>query len=432
MPVLLASMESSEDSLENEQSPRKGKHGIPIPSFSMTTCTQDGISTATAEPNSLSAAWICGTCTFQHSGTDKQHYLACEMCGTPRASSHIDAMNSSTGSGRKTTTQSTSSITRNDPPQRTQQATKRPSSSWGSLQPPTQQDIRGKRKRQKALDAPPPLLDYLVVLDFEWTADDRKKMEPIPEITQFPSVVMKLVEKKRGLPLEYHQQQPQQHDSPIPLPLDLTMPCVEDHRRLRQDAIAISAFDTFVRPTLNPILSEFAMQLTAITQEQVSTASPMDEALQNYMKWLQSLKLVDKDGAKTTGTTWCFATWGDGDIMSTLRQELQYKQIKLPECFDRWINLKCDSMFPKHYGREPRGGLKACVESVGATWEGRAHNGLVDSLNTAKIVRHMVQTGFRFTRATRGLDKDGIPFGQKQKQAATRSFARTSKATNKK
>ena len=95
--------------------------------------------------------------------------------------------------------------------------------------------------------------------------------------------------------------------------------------------------------------------------------------------------------------------------------ELHHKSIDLPPCFDRWINLKDDSVFQKHYHREPRGGLRTCVESVGAKWEGRAHNGLVDSINTAKIVRDMVRTGFRFTRSTRGLDRNGVPFGRQQK-----------------
>jgi len=108
------------------------------------------------------------------------------------------------------------------------------------------------------------------------------------------------------------------------------------------------------------------------------------------------------------------------DILRTITHlilglELQHKSIGLPPCFDRWINLKDDSMFKRHFGHEPRGGLRACVESVGASWEGRAHNGLVDSINTAKIVRCMVQTGFRFTRSTRGLDKDGLPFGLKKR-----------------
>lgn len=96
--------------------------------------------------------------------------------------------------------------------------------------------------------------------------------------------------------------------------------------------------------------------------------------------------------------------------------ELQHKSIDRPPCFDRWINLKDDAVYRRHYHREPRGGLRACVESTGAAWEGRAHNGLADSINTAKIVRDMVRTGFRFTRSTRGLGRDGVPFGQVQKR----------------
>ena len=35
-------------------------------------------------------------------------------------------------------------------------------------------------------------MEHLVVLDFEWTADDKRPMLPIPEITQFPSVLVRL------------------------------------------------------------------------------------------------------------------------------------------------------------------------------------------------------------------------------------------------
>ena len=73
---------------------------------------------------------------------------------------------------------------------------------------------------------------------------------------------------------------------------------------------------------------------------------------------------------------------------------------------------KDDSIFKRHYRVKIRGGLRACVKSVGEKWEGRAHNGLIDSINTAKIVRNMVQSGFCFTMTTRGLDNNGIPFGK--------------------
>eukprot|EP00980_Cylindrotheca_fusiformis_P022626 scaffold9523_cov103-Cylindrotheca_fusiformis.AAC.3 len=285
-----------------------------------------------------------------------------------------------------------------------------PSTGWGSLRAPSKRDVQGPRKRHKGLDAPPPLLDYIVVMDFEWTADNKAKMLPIAEITQFPAVIMKLEDRKWVKQNSFSTVVERQ--SPIALPVDLSIPCFSN-RVVNADAFAISAFDTFVRPTLNPILTQFSIDLTGITQDDVNDAPSIHIAIREFVQWLKSLELVDDSGVRKGN--WCFATWGDVDIMGTLRQELDFKGHKLPLCFDRWINLKHDSMFKKHYGREPRGGLRKCVESVGAEWSGRAHNGLVDSFNTAKIVRHMVQTGFRFTRPTRGLDRNGLPFGLKKR-----------------
>jgi inhibitor of KinA sporulation pathway (predicted exonuclease) len=346
--------------------------------------------------------WVCEACTFNHFGKVKQLYLACEVCGTARSptkqsvsqkKNNIDRRPFASSSALSKQQESSPSLV--DTP-----------ASWGSLRPPTERDICGPRKRQKALDAPPPSLDFLVVLDLEWTADDKTKMLPICEITQLPSVLMKLVDKQEG---EDAVTSMTKHTSPVALPSDLYIPSLSN----KTDAYAISAFDTFVRPTLNPVLTKFSIDLTAITQKDVDRAPMIEFALKTYMKWLESIGLVNSNGFRTSDYNWCFCTWGDVDIMSTLRKELTYKDLALPPCFNRWINLKSDSIFKKHYGREPKGGLRACVESVGARFDGRAHNGFVDSLNTAKIVRHMVQTGFRFTQATRGLDKNGIPFGQK-------------------
>jgi inhibitor of KinA sporulation pathway (predicted exonuclease)/DNA-directed RNA polymerase subunit RPC12/RpoP len=346
------------------------------------------------------ASWACMACTMEHVGTVKQLYLACELCGTSRS---LMKKRASLKRAKKVSpcTLSKQSIC----------AEIRTSSAWGSLRPPSDRDVHGPRKRHKGLDAPPPLLDYILVMDFEWTADDKFRMEPISEITQLPAVVMKLEDRKWGA--KCLTANSIEKDSPVPLPTDLSIPSFSN-RIVNADAYAITAFDTFVRPTLNPTLTQFSIDLTAITQQDVNDAPAINVAVHNFMQWLESLDLVDSTGMRKGN--WCFATWGDVDIMSTLRQELEFKSLNLPPCFDRWINLKHDSMFKKHYGREPRGGLRACVESIGAIWSGRAHNGLVDSLNTAKIVRHMVQTGFRFTRPTRGLDKSGLPFGAQKRQ----------------
>ena len=402
----------------------------------------------TPSPSSSLSSWTCQKCTLVHSGRRTRYFLACEVCSTERPNNDDRQKKES-----RTTTpapatppkqqtvpvsslplmkvvSSTAPVTSLKSEQKRPSNTNNSNNAWGSLRPPSEKDIVGPRKRQKVLDAPPPMLDYIIVLDFEWTADDKRRMEPVAEITQFPSVAMRLFPTKEGLPTNATAScisrsnssatgttpsgTPSTTSSRIPLPLDLTVPSFE--MRTTYDACAVDAFDTFVRPTFNPRLSLFAINLTAITQDQVDTAPTIDVVLQTYINWLHSLQLVDKDGHRIPDCyNWCFATWGDGDIMETLRRELQYKSIRLPPCFDRWINLKSDSIFKKHFGREPRGGLRSCVESIGTKWEGRAHNGLVDSINTAKIVRRMVQTGFRFTKSTRGLAKDGVPFGRRKK-----------------
>lgn len=440
--------------------------------------------------SSSTSSWTCRTCTFVHEGKKKEHFLVCEVCGSDRKDNKGDNNDGdgcgSTSSGkrsavdnrvgkerplvavetaaaaRKVATTATdlsffnggdhsknnqkAKIQRqkDDEPQKchkdetttttTTACQSTASTAWGSLRPPRRQDIcPPRRKRQKALDAPPPMLDYLVVLDFEWTASNKHKMLPVAEITQFPSVLLKLHDGKLYKDNTSRHQQKKENTILLPpspksnylqqLPKDLirsdcdvTSESSSPSRRRKSDAYCISIFDTFVQPTLNPKLTPFSIELTGITQAQVDVAPTIDIALQQYLHWLASNHLMDSTTGNKIGN-WQFATWGDVDVMTTLRLELQHKQIDLPSCFQQWINLKEDAMFKRHYHREPRGGLRTCVESVGAIWEGRAHNGLIDSINTAKIVRHMVQTGFRFTRATRGLDRFGVPFGQKKNDA---------------
>ena len=270
------------------------------------------------------------------------------------------------------------------------------------------------------------MVDYLVVMDLEWTADKDRTMQPICEITQLPSVVLKVVERKhtnngytttatttdtatstttdtvtkqddedRRKDIEEEKDVSVQttYNSPVPLPDDLLAVSKKINenddkndlmaavKRTRPDAYAVAAFDTFVRPTCNPKLTPFAIALTVISQKDVDVAPTIATALARYMAWLQALDLVDATGGRNGH--WYFVTWGDSDIMTTLRHELAYNSIPLPSCFDRWINLKSDAMYQKHYGHPPTGGLRACFDRIrpSLSWKGRAHNGLVDILS---------------------------------------------------
>lgn len=246
--------------------------------------------------------------------------------------------------------------------------------AWSFLHAPTQRDLAPKRRRL-AFDKPVPSLACLVVMDFEWTADNRRKMLPCAEIIQFPAVLVRFDGK------------------------------------WAPSAVLPEQFDTFVRPRFNPVLTTFSKELCGISQAEVDAAPDFGEVLRRFLAWLQGLGLTAPDGSKDEqGGRWCFATWSDADIGNTLVAQLEAYDLQMPACFSDWVDLR--SLFVRHYKHGPRGGLRRCVEHLGLKFEGRAHNGLVDAYNTARLAAHMARDGFIFQRATRGINpKSGRMFG---------------------
>jgi inhibitor of KinA sporulation pathway (predicted exonuclease) len=303
--------------------------------------------------------------------------------------------------------------------------------------------VRGPRRTRKALDLPPQAFDFLVVLDFEWTCDNRRRLEP-SEIIEFPSVLVRC-----SFPPQI-----------------------------------IDEFQVFCRPQVNPRLSSFCTELTGIGQETVDKGVRLGEALSQHSEWLRKHGLLARDDGQENGarpSTFAIVTWSDADVAMQLNSELSAKNLPRPSHFDRWINLKL--LYKQHYKRAPTGGLvsllpsqtpfspvklpspqsnsllpsqtpfspvnqstslatpfsahalaeelrfyagevnvlsrgeqEACVKACGLAFVGRAHSGLVDSRNTAAICCQMLLQGFRFTRPTRGFAPDGNVWGQKKKQ----------------
>ncbi|KAI4382148.1 hypothetical protein MLD38_008147 [Melastoma candidum] len=183
---------------------------------------------------------------------------------------------------------------------------------------------------------------YFVVIDFEATCDKDKKPHP-QEIIEFPSVLV------NGMTGE-----------------------LED------------CFQIYVRPTYNQQLSDFCKELTGIEQIQVDKGVPLSEALHMHDKWLE------EKGIKQT--KFAIVTWSNWDCRVVLESECRFKKIKKPLYFNRWINLKVP--FYEAFG-SVRCNLKEAVKLAGLIWEGRAHCGLDDARNTARLVVHLMHDGFK-------------------------------------
>lgn len=185
---------------------------------------------------------------------------------------------------------------------------------------------------------------YFVVIDFEATCDKDRNPHP-QEIIEFPSV---LVNSATGQ-LE-------------------------------------ASFQTYVRPTYNQHLTEFCKELTGIQQIQVDRGVPLSEALLMHDKWLEDKGIKHKNFA--------VVTWSNWDCRIMLESECKFKHIRKPPYFNQWINLKVP--FMEVFGGI-RCNLKEAVQLAGLVWEGRAHCGLDDARNTARLLALLMHRGFKFT-----------------------------------
>jgi len=185
---------------------------------------------------------------------------------------------------------------------------------------------------------------YFVVIDFEATCDKDSNPQP-QEIIEFPSVLLNSATGQ----LE-------------------------------------ASFQTYVRPMYNQQLTEFCKELTGIQQIQVDRGVPLSEALLMHDKWLEEKGIKNKNFA--------VVTWSNWDCRVMLESECKFKRIRKPPYFNRWINLKVP--FMELFGGA-RCNLKEAVQLAGLTWEGRAHCGLDDARNTARLMALMMHRGFKFS-----------------------------------
>lgn len=186
--------------------------------------------------------------------------------------------------------------------------------------------------------------DYICVVDFEATCEEDNPADFHHEIIEFPMVLVNT------------------HTLEI-----------------------VDSFQEYVKPELNPQLSDFCVKLTGITQKMVDEADTFPGVLQRAVTWLQEREL---------GTKYKYAILTDGawDMSKFLNIQCRISRIRYPHFAKKWINIR------KSYGnfyKVPRTQTKlsTMLEKMGLKYEGRPHSGLDDSRNIARIALRMLQDG---------------------------------------
>ncbi len=206
------------------------------------------------------------------------------------------------------------------------------------------------------------MFDYLVILDFEATCDNRSRMDP-QEIIEFPSVLYDVETRE-----------------------------------------VVDEFSTFVRPEHHPQLTAFCTELTGITQAEVADAPPFRGVLHQHIAWLSDHGLLQPGRAERFALVTC----GDWDLNAMLPQQCEVAGVsigELPACYRRWINIKHIFEATLH---KRAGGMVSMLRQLNLKLEGRHHRGIDDCRNITRIARELQARGAEF-KITKKLSASRYP-----------------------
>jgi 3'-5' exoribonuclease 1 len=131
-------------------------------------------------------------------------------------------------------------------------------------------------------------------------------------------------------------------------------------------------FTRFVKPMLNPTLSDFCRQLTTIEQVDVNRAKTYPYIIEEFLEWSH----IDQDNED-----FLLCSWGNFD------KKILADNCKLHDLDSWWTaehaNLK-DLYMKMNRWRQPIG-LRKAVEREGFEFTGTPHRAISDAENLAKI-----------------------------------------------
>lgn len=134
----------------------------------------------------------------------------------------------------------------------------------------------------------------------------------------------------------------------------------------------LDIFDAFVKPVINPRLSDFCKTLTTISQDDVNEASFFHIVAANFKRWLK--KYGGDDDI-------LFASWGYYD-KSQLLEDCATHEIEFP--FDKeHLNLK--EFFSTKMGFKNGKGVSKALKILKFEFEGTHHRGIDDAKNIHRI-----------------------------------------------
>jgi 3'-5' exoribonuclease 1 len=131
----------------------------------------------------------------------------------------------------------------------------------------------------------------------------------------------------------------------------------------------LGVFSRFIKPTVNPLLSDFCKKLTSIKQDDVDRAKNFIGVIQDFQDWID----MDED--------YLLCSWGKFDI------QLLKNDCMLHKLETDWLdhNLNVKGQYHDIKGEHKLTGLKNTLKNEGLEFTGIHHRAISDAENLGKI-----------------------------------------------
>ncbi|CAM0137046.1 hypothetical protein VKS41_008203 [Umbelopsis sp. WA50703] len=213
----------------------------------------------------------------------------------------------------------------------------------------TEQEVKAVETDSVQHGPPPQPFDYYLFFDVEATCEENDKRYP-HEIIEFPVVLV-------------------------------------DGKMFK----IVDQFRSYVKPSINPVLTDFCKKLTGISQETVDESPDFISVLNDFQTWMAKYSLFQDNSA-------IFVTDGPFDIRDFITQQCNHDNIPVPAYFFRWVDIK--KAYSRFYNCKPET-ITNMLDKLGMDFEGRAHSGLDDATNIYRIARHMFHKGYVLKKNSR-------------------------------
>jgi phosphohistidine phosphatase SixA len=132
----------------------------------------------------------------------------------------------------------------------------------------------------------------------------------------------------------------------------------------------------------------------------VNSGMSLFETLKLHEQWLQKHNLVNHDTPITSieQKRFPYVTCGDWDLKTCLPNQLAHHNMKMPNIFRSWVNIK--KAYGQFYYRKASG-MTSMLNDLGLGLQGQHHSAIDDSKNIARVCSRMIADGWNPQATTR-------------------------------